>query len=333
MVMLSTKYLVNDYKTVPETWVFQHYCKLSEKLTGQDVKLKSVFNPKEKTPSMCVYLHRGTGKYKFKDFSTGKQGSCVDLVKEIFKLDFKDAARKIVADYNEYTLHNNGSYDVEEFKQHSKYKVVSSEIRNWNTKDQYFWTQFNIGTKLLNSHYVCPLDSYTLSKTDENGVVDELVISGDHIYGYYKKDGTLYKIYQPKVQKKKFIKVTDYIQGSDQLAGHNHLVITSSLKDILSLKSLGLKVDTVAPDSENTMIPKEKMKELIKKYSYISVMLDNDDAGIAAMKKYRDQYGFTPILLTMSKDISDSIKEHGVDKVKVKLIPMLSNVPILEKNS
>ncbi len=47
-------------------------------------------------------------------------------------------------------------------------------------------------------------------------------------------DGTLYKIYQPKVQKKKFIKVTDYIQGSDQLAGHNHLVITSSLKDILS---------------------------------------------------------------------------------------------------
>ncbi len=35
----------------------------------------------------------------------------------------------------------------------------------------------------------------------------------------------------------------------------------------------------------------------------------------------------------MSKDISDSIKEHGVDKVKVKLIPMLSNVPILEKNS
>ncbi len=144
MVMLSTKYLVNDYKAVPETWVFQHYCKLSEKLTGQDVKLKSVFNPKEKTPSMCVYLHRGTGKYKFKDFSTGKQGSCVDLVKEIFKLDFKDAARKIVADYNEYTLHNNGSYNVEEFKQHSKYKVVSSEIRNWNTKDQYFWTQFNI---------------------------------------------------------------------------------------------------------------------------------------------------------------------------------------------
>jgi hypothetical protein len=45
MVMLSTKYLVNDYKTVPETWVFQHYCKLSEKLTGQDIKLKSVFNP------------------------------------------------------------------------------------------------------------------------------------------------------------------------------------------------------------------------------------------------------------------------------------------------
>ncbi len=84
----------------------------------------------------------------------------------------------VVADYNEYTLHNNGSYDVEEFKQHSKYKVVSSEIRNWNTKDQYFWTQFNIGTKLLNSHYVCPLDSYTLSKTDENGIIYNNFTSG-----------------------------------------------------------------------------------------------------------------------------------------------------------
>ena len=82
--MLSTKYLLQTRKHVPDTWIFEHYCKLDEKLTGQSVKIKSVFNPKEKTPSMCLFVYPQTNKYVFKDFSTGYGGSAMLLIQKLF---------------------------------------------------------------------------------------------------------------------------------------------------------------------------------------------------------------------------------------------------------
>jgi hypothetical protein len=84
--MFTTKNLVHDVKDVPITFIFEHFCKLKEKLTGQDVKIKSMFNPNERTPSMCIYLDSKIGVYKFKDFSTGKIGSAMDMVKELVML-------------------------------------------------------------------------------------------------------------------------------------------------------------------------------------------------------------------------------------------------------
>jgi hypothetical protein len=315
--MFKTKNLVHDIKDVPKTWIFEHFCKLNEKLTGQDVKIKSLFNTKERTPSMCIYYD---GKvYKFKDFSTGKGGDGVNLVKELQNIKYHQACQIIVEKYNDFVLHNNGGYDVATFKQQSKYKVTSYKIRTWTTQDQYFWTQFNIGSKLLEQFNVKPLESYKMTKDD-----NELRIKGLYLYGYFKADGSLYKIYQPKTLDKKFIKVNDYIQGMHQCTGEKYLIITSSLKDIMSIKSLKLPLDVIAPDSENTMIKQDVMEELRDKYSKIIILFDNDDAGITSMKKYKEKYPFIEItVLPMSKDVSDSIKDFGAKEVRNRLIPIL----------
>lgn len=222
--MFKIKNLVHDVKDVPASFIFEHFCSLKEKLTGQDVKIKSMFNPKERTPSMCIYVD-GQKVYKFKDFSTGKGGSGIEMVKLLLDLSYHQACKLVVEKYNDYVLHNNGGYDIKEFKQASKYKVTSYNMRNWSTQDQYFWTQFNIGSKLLEAHIVRPLESYCMTKDD-----NELCIKGLYLYGYFKTDGTLYKIYQPKTLDKKFIKVNSYVQGYEQLKGHRNLLITSSLK-------------------------------------------------------------------------------------------------------
>jgi len=316
--MFKTKNLVHDVKQVPTAWIFQHFCKIKEKLTGQDVKIKSLFNPKERTPSMCIYTD-SSQIYKYKDFSTGKGGSAIDFIKEFKQLNFYKASQLIVEEYNDFVLHNNGGYDVGEFKQQSKYKVTKFKFRSWTTQDQYFWTQFNIGSKLLEEFHVKPLESYKMTKDDK-----ELCIKGLYLYGYFKADGTLYKIYQPKTLDKKFIKVTDYIQGMHQCTGEKYLIITSSLKDIMSIKSLKLQLDVIAPDSENTMIKQDVMEELKNKYSKIIVMFDNDEAGIKAMQTYKEKYPFIEIaLLPMSKDISDSIKDFGAKEVRNRLVPIL----------
>lgn len=318
--MFKTKDLVHDIKDVPIPWIFEHYCKLKEKLNGHDIKIKSLFNPKERTPSMCIYFDATKKTYRYKDFSSGKGGSAMDLVKDLTELSYHRACQQVVEKFNDFVLHNNGGYDVQEFKQASKYKVSSVIPRQWTTQDQYFWTQFNIGTRLLTEHYVVPLKSYTMIKDDK-----ELRIRGNYLYGYYKADGSLYKIYQPKTLDKKFIKVSDYVQGSEQLKQHPFLVITSSLKDIMALKSLKLSVDYIAPDSENSLIKKEQMNEYLKGYKKVVLLFDYDQAGIKAMERYQELYpSVLTAVLPMSKDPSDSIRDYGAKEVRNRLVPILN---------
>jgi 5S rRNA maturation endonuclease (ribonuclease M5) len=319
--MFKTKNLVHDIKDVPTPWIFEHFCKLKEKLQGEDIKIKSLFNSKERTPSMCIYFDTKVKLYKYKDFSTGKGGSAIDLVKDLNNLSYHKACNVIVEQYNDYVLHNNGGYDVKEFKEQSKYKVDKYTFRQWTTQDQYFWTQFNIGSRILEEYCVRPLAYYTMVKDDK-----ELVISGNYIYGYFTKGGELYKIYQPKTFDKKFLKIKDYLQGEQHLEDNDYLMILSSLKDMMSLRSLKLSnINIVAPDSENSMIKKDTMEEFIKEYKKVIVMFDNDEAGIKAMEKYKATYPTVEVLLLpMSKDLSDSIKDHGAKAVRDRLVPLIN---------
>jgi hypothetical protein len=302
------------------------------KLDGQDIKIKSLFNPKERTPSMCIYFDKNKQVYKFKDFSTDKGGGAIDFIKHLYQCNFGQAVAIIIEDYNEFILHNNGGYDIQEFKAYSKYQVKDTTTRPWTTADQYYWTKFNIGSRLLEGHNVKPLSGYTMSKDDDEGY-KELEITGKYLYGYFTDQGEVYKIYQPKVKDKKFIKVKNYIQGSEQLKGHDYLVITSSLKDLMALKSLKTKLDVIAPDSENSMIKKEIIDEYKTKYKGIVTIFDNDDAGVRAMKKYQEQYNIPYVHLKMSKDLADSVRDFGPNAVLFEVVPLIHRQVIKDESN
>jgi hypothetical protein len=325
--MISTKNLISDLKDIPTGWPFEYYLGLSETLDGQDVKIRSIVNTRERTPSMCIYLNATTGRYCFKDFSSGNGGDSVELVKIIFSLTRGQAAMKIIQDYNQYVL-NNDCNPIKEYKVHSRYKVTDYEIRHWTTIDQKYWTKFNIGSRLLEKYNVAPLQYYVMTKEDNDGKESSITIKGLSLYGYFKDDGTLYKVYQPKVSDKKFIKVKNYIQGSDQLKyDKKYLVITSSLKDLMAFERLKLDdAESIAPDSENTLIPESMLKSIIPKYEKIFVLFDNDEAGIRSMKRYKEKYDFNYVILDMEKDLSDSIKVHGLNKTREVLLPLLKKL-------
>ena len=325
--MISTKNLIYDLADVPREWIFEHYLNLTEKLTGQDLKIKSVFNLREKTPSMCIYMDT-KNIYKFKDFSSGYGGDALSLVQNLFNLPTRGhASFKIIEDYNQYVL-SNGINPINSYKQQSRYKVTDFEIRHWNTLDQKYWMGYKIGSKLLEKYNVSPLEYYIMAKEDENGKVSKITIKGNYIYGYFKEDGTLYKIYQPKVKDSKFIKVRDYIQGSEQLTYDKpFLVITSSLKDLMAYNKLKfVNSEAIAPDSENTMIPENIMSSISSKCKQVCLLFDNDEPGIKAAEKYKSKYGFDYIILPMEKDLSDSIKVHGIETVRKELLPLLRNI-------
>lgn len=291
---------------------------------GQDVKMKSIFNPSERTPSMYIYLSKDKQVYMYKDFSTAKGGDAIDLVKNVYAYSSRyEAVIKIIEDYNEFVLHNNGGYDIADFKKHSKYQVSMIEKRSWTTLDSKYWTQFNIGSKLLEKYNVKPLSSYEMTKDDEYGV-KKLRIEGNYIYGYFRADGTLYKIYQPKVQQKKFLKVKNYVQGMDQVSDSKSLFIASSLKDGMCLKKMFPAFDFIAPDSENTMIRKETLSQIISNYETVYVIFDNDEAGKIATEKYVSNFpSIKPIYFELDKDVADAIKSHGIRHVHDELLKLL----------
>ena len=326
--MISTKNLISDLEEVPREWVFEYYLNLREKLTGQNIKMLSAFNVKDKVPSMFIY--QDSGKYKFKDFSSGFQGDHVELVRHLFNYDVRyRAANRIITDYQEYLKHN-APVVRGPIQFYDKFKVVDFEMRHWNSQDSKFWTSFRISSGILTHYNVVPLEFFTMSKSELDGSITSYKFSRPYVYGYFRNDGELYKIYMPKVPEKKFIKIQNYTQGMDQLQyDSKYLLIVSSLKDLMSFKKLGIgNIECIAPDSENTMIGESVIGKLQEKYSKILVLFDNDEPGVKAAQRYTDKYGIRSITLDMSKDLSDSVKDHGIEAVRDKLLSLLKEAVI-----
>jgi hypothetical protein len=324
--MLSTINLI-DINEIPIEWIFEYYLNLKEKLDGQDVKLFSVFKS-EKTPSMFIYLDLESFEYKFKDFSSGYQGDSIVLVKYLFNIEYHESIYKIQNDYEEFIKYNT-SYVAPKLQIHDRFKVTDFQIRHWNNLDQAFWTKFQIGSKVLNTYNVAPLEYFVMTKMEQDGTETKIVTKRNYLYGYFRNDGSLYKIYLPHTPDKKFVKVDNYIQGTEQLIGKDYLIIVSSLKDLMAFSKLNLpNIEAIAPDSENVMIPENALQKLIDthKYKKLIVLFDNDDSGIKAMQRYKSRYDLDYINLPLEKDLSDSVKEYGIETVRKILLQLIKQI-------
>lgn len=320
--MFSSKGFVDSVYDIPAHWIFENYLGIQEPLNGQRVRIRSLFNPHDKTPSMYIYYNKESECYRYKCFSTGKGGSAVDLMMHMWGLPFAEAAARIMTDYGDFL--KTGKRCDTRITEHASWQVSEYNTRGWTKPDADFWSSFNIPSTMLEMYNVRPLERYVMSKKMDGDRVEEFVISAKNIYGYFTKDGELYKIYQPLNRSRKFIKICDYIQGSDQLQGHKTLVICSSLKDIMSLKSLGnLNVDAIAPDSENTLIPEDMILGFKERYDAVITMMDSDEAGIRSMRTYEEKYKLPFVYLPHEKDISDIVKVKGKESAFYITLPVM----------
>lgn len=318
ILMFSSKEAIFDIQDVPEEWIFEYYLGLTTKLNGQSIKMKSLFNVHDKTPSMYVYLNPTVKKYKFKCFSTGLQGNAINLIMMLKSLDFKSAVTLVIADYKNYI--KDKTFVKTEIKECPKWKLYDVEYRSWNKDDKEYWSKYNISSSLLQLYNVKPISSFAMYK--ENESFKKIY---KRIYAYTQNNTSLegiYKIYMPENENKKFMTLSNYVQGWEQLEGHSRLFICSSLKDIMAMKSLNITGDYIAPSSENAKLD-SIINWIQEEYEQQYVIFDNDEPGIKMMNKYKEQYNLSYIHLDLSKDISDSIKDHGAKKVKQYLTKFL----------
>ena len=94
----------------------------------------------------------------------------------------------------------------------------------------------------------------------------------------------------------------------------------------MTLRHFNYNVDVIAPDSENTTIKPYIIENLKSKYNKIITLFDNDKAGIKAIQKYEELYNISGTYLKMSKDLSDSVRDHGCKKTHNELKDVLRGV-------
>ncbi len=321
--MISTKNIIRSIKDVDSGWLFQHLLTGIDKLEGQEICIKSPLNPSERTPSFTVFCDK-KGQYFWKCFSTGLGGNVLQLAQALHPEILKqDLYKKLCVEYANYCL--TGKHETQPYKQFHKYKVHDFSLRTWNTSDKSYWGQFHIKSETLERYNIAALQHYTLKKELPDGTHKTLQIEQSHIYGYFDKTGSPFKVYQPHSKTCKFFKIRAYVQGDDQLLGKENLLITKSLKDICGFTTLGFENwEAISPDSENTLLSEKYVEEKRKKYKQIVTLFDNDTAGSIARESYKEKFKLPTIIFDRGhKDLTDHMKALGLEKVRTEFIKLL----------
>jgi hypothetical protein len=263
-----------------------------------------------------MFIYYRYGRYIYKDFASGNGGSAIHLVSKIFNISEKEAINKIVTDFMKVGEYKYSVPNVEE----TPSEVTSYKTRQWFDHDKKYWLKFNIGLSVLNRYCVKPISEFILQKDDKT-----FKFQGLYTYGYFKEDGTLGKIYQPYNKTCKFIYVNDFFQGAEQIENKRHLILTKSLKDIMSLSTITRQFDFLAVDSENTMLNKTRLAVIKHSYKSKFILFDNDEPGQKAALRYID-HGFVNIPWSLHKDPSEAIEKTGYENTKKHFVELIKSL-------
>jgi hypothetical protein len=263
--------------------------------------------------------------YIYKDFATGDTYNCISYVMVKFNYSEQEALRVICADFkidlsNEYFTPVI-SLDSIKRKVKKKHKDIKIKSRPFTKEDLDYWYQYGIVESDLAKFNIKSLEYYWIEGHRFK------VKSGELCFAYCFGNYT-YKIYQPYDENYKWISNTTdrVLQGYNELPFEDELlIITSSLKDVVTLSKLGYIA--VAPASEVSYIPDDIMKELKIRFNKIMVYFNNDIAGILGANNYKDKYGLDFIhhsIDILEKDPSDYVKSYGLNKLDELMLKMLN---------
>ena len=312
----SDAYLHTDVilKKISPYDIFRYYCK-----PFTDVGKRFCSELREDTSNDTVII-AWNGGLLYKDFGQPEHAfNCFTYVSYKHGCNFHEALQIIDIDFNLGL----GSRDLgvrsgrpkpvlynKQIEQHKKLTIIKKKKRAWNMYDQMFWTPFNITKKILEDFLVEPISHYWIN---ENRFVCKSIT-----YAY--RIGLKYKIYAPKELERKWFSNTNstQIQGLHMIKGlEGTLVITSSLKDVMTLYSIG--IPAIAFQSETTMPDENIVEQLKSRFNCIILFYDTDLAGQTMAERICGTFGFLNAKLKeewASKDISDFIANKYVQRGK-----------------
>ncbi len=234
--------------------------------SGRLLAAKNISNPfqaeKQETPSFNIFPTMGTGEWRYKDFATGDDGSCFDLVMKLFNISFPEALQKINSDF---TLLLDATQEPIKSNRQLAQEAPKFTIKRkqFNDAEKEFWLKFGIDEQTLKRFNVSSLEEF--STTSKIGNPYTTKSSFDKFIFAYESDNWV-KLYKPLDEKKyKFqylgTKAQGFIFGWKQLPDNGELlIITGGEKDVMTLAAKGFNAITL--NSETATLPKNIVDEM-----------------------------------------------------------------------
>lgn len=350
--MYLLKSIIKSNKSITELLFdvisdYDIYCEL----IGYDAPIGSAFSSplrQDNSPSFSLFIptiikNVRSNEMWWTDFTLGS-GNIFKFVK-LFEFYTNGI---VLNNYTEIVQHldkklNLGLFDRTSLNYKKRYvdyeyekqvKSIFFKSREFTLLDFRWWINYGIDKPLLNLYNVRSLryilnDDYTIKYTYKQNELG-------YVYVIYDK----IKLYSPYAGDFKWRNTcpSHYVMGDEQRKNSDTIIITKSLKDIMTFVSF-MNVDVVSPQSETTGIPEEKLKEY-SRYKNKFVVMDFDKAGIAAANKL-EKYGYKIVWVStktilisgkskvIDKDISDYTKKHGYQQtfnhLKNTMFPVLKD--------
>lgn len=303
--MINVEYILNK---VSQLEIMQKY------FPGIVVVNKPITNPfRLDSKPGCQFKWTSNNRLLFYDYARPEYNfGCFDLVMRVFNIGFKEAVDRVIKDFNIECslidmLENNAPKAKSEgyrampsvdYKPKKNNVVFNVKTRLFNDKDLEYWSRYGVTLDMLKLYNIHAVNKYYRvyeEYTHPVLVYDHSVVNNNHqdpCYCYQFNDKV--KLYRPFNKDKKWNgNVTkDNIQGLEQLSklelSKELLVITSSMKDALSLVAVG--IPAIAPQGEAMSIDSETIKDLKIRYQDIYIIYDADEAGIRNSIKHGELY-------------------------------------------
>ena len=263
----------------------------------------------------CSFFRNKAGELIFKDFSGAFYGNFINVVMYKYQCNYYKALKIIASDFGLIgTSIKKTPIKVQETFKDSGQAVINVEIQDFTEQELKWWNKYGITEKILKKFKV-----YSCKNVWLNGNYFAKSAQNNMMFGYYggiKDKVELWRIYFPQRKEYRFLSNwnSNKIQGFNQLPKTgNVLVITKSMKDVMTLYSVG--IPAIAPNSETLFISDNVLSNLKERFNRIFVLYDNDLPGISNMNKIKKLHPELNYLWipreTGAKDISDLHKLLG----------------------
>lgn len=281
----------------------------------------------------------------FKDLADGRFGNVIRFVK-YFAMHHYDLELNTNYEVVQFLdtqlelgiLNGTGEKRVAIKRDYSAHKVAKNifyKSRKFTRRDLNYWADLDIDKEDLEKFNVRSVQ-YLLQ---EDGEIRKEFRRSELAFIYCIWDKL--KLYQPNAPRAWKFRNTcpgddyRYYQGFKQREGHDTLIITKSMKDVIVFWKyfnvfLKKKVDVIAPHAESINLPEAFIEAVKEKYKRVIVVSDFDHAGVKFANKCKRQgleIRFVSTKRTLisgkykvlDKDISDFRMNHDKEKT-IKLL-------------